>query len=71
MVDQLYRSVDTVQLTGVISGIFRLDISEGDLTAVVPVDEPLLIVDLDRTRRQQSHSILPGDHVLACPDTVR
>ena len=71
MVDQLYRSVDTVQLAGVLPGIFRLDISEGDLTAVVPVDEPLLIVDLDRTRRQQSHSILPGDHVLACPDTVR
>ena len=70
MVDQLYRSVDTVELTGVFPGIFRLDISQGDLTPVVPVDQPLLVVDLDRTRRQQSDSILPGDHILACPDTV-
>ena len=70
MVDELYRSVDTVQLTGILPGIFRLDISEGDLTAVVPVDQSLLIVDLDRTRRQQSHSILPGDDILAWSDTV-
>ena len=67
MVDQFYRSVDTVELTGVLPGIFRLDISQGDLTPVVPVDQSLLIVDLDRSRRQQSHSVLPGDHILACP----
>ena len=70
MVDQLYRSVDTVELTGVLPGIFRLDISQGDLTPVVPVDQSLLIVDLDRSRCQQSDSILPGDDILACPDTV-
>ena len=52
MVDELYRSVDTVQLTGILSGVFRLDVSEGDLTAVVPVDQSLLVVDLDRPRRQ-------------------
>ena len=67
MVDELDGSVHTVQLTGVVPGISRLDISQGDLTPVVPVDQSLLIVDLDRPRRQQSHSVLPGDHILACP----
>ena len=70
MVDELYRSVDTVQLTGILPGVFRLDISEGDLTAVVPVDQSLLVIDLDGPRRQKSHSVLPGDHILAWPETV-
>ena len=70
MVDELYRSVDTVQLTGILSGVFRLDVSEGDLTAVVPVDQSLLVVDLDGPRSQQSDSVLPGDDILAWSDTV-
>ena len=68
MVDQLYRSVDTVELTGVFPGIFRLDISQGDLTPVISVDQSLLVVDLDGASRQQSHAILPGDDILPCPD---
>ena len=65
MVTELYRGVDTVELTGVLPGIFGLDVPQGDLAAVVPVDQPLLVVDLDRTCRQQSDSVLPGDHVPA------
>ena len=65
MVTELYRSVDTVELAGVLPGIFGLDVPQSDLAAVVPVDQPLLVVDLDRTCRQQSDSVLPGDHVPA------
>ena len=49
---QLDGCLDAVELTGVLPGIFRLDVPQSDLAAVVPVDQPLLVVDLDRPRRQ-------------------
>ena len=65
MMEELYGSVDTVQLAGVLPRIPGLYVPQGDLTPVVPVDQTVLVVDLDRAGCQEADSILPGDHVTA------
>ena len=65
MMFEFYRIVDAVQLTGVLPGISWLDVPDSDLRPVVPVNEPLLVEDLDRASGEQSDPVLPGDHITA------
>ena len=65
MMFEFYWIVDAVQLTGVLPGISGLEVPQGDLRPVVPVNESLLVVDLDGPRGEESDSVLPGDHITA------
>ena len=63
MVDELDGAVHGVELAGILPLVPGLDIPQGDLTAVVAVDQPVFIINLYWAGCQQADPIFPGYHV--------
>ena len=61
--NKLDGAVHGVELAGVLPLVPGLDVPQGDLAAVVAVDETVLVINLYWPRSKKANTILPRYHV--------